>query len=311
MRASRGALAALLAVAFAAAVAGCGGGSPSKPKKPAAGPAAGRPPVTIGTKNFPEEFLLGELYARALRAKGFRVSLKSNVGATEIIYRALTSGTLDMYPEYTGVLGSVIGNIRRQPSSEGAAYLVAKRVAARDRLDLLDRTPFSDRDVLVVKPSFASRYRVSSIPQLSRVPRSVTVAGPPEFRTREQGFLGLEMVYGLKNLEFRPLRIGEQYGALDSGKVDAADAFSTDGQLRSGHFVVLKDPRNLFGFQNAAPLVRREVVRKEGPLFAATLNAVSAKLTTQAMRRMNAAVVLKQRSPGVVAESFLRSNGLK
>jgi osmoprotectant transport system substrate-binding protein len=119
-------------------------------------------------------------------------------------------------------------------------------------------------------------------------------------------------MYGLDRLVFRAQRIGTQYAALDSGTVDAADVFTTDGQLQSEEkYVVLKDPKNVFGFQNEAPLVRQKVLDTEGPEFAATLNAVSAKLTTAEMRRMNAAVVLRRQSPAAVADHFLRANGLK
>jgi osmoprotectant transport system substrate-binding protein len=303
--------AAAIVVTVGFAVAGCG--SSSKPSTGTAkGPGAGKPTVTFGTKNFPEQFLLGELYAQALTAKGFKVKLKSDVGATEIIYRALTLGTLDAYPEYTGILRTVIGAKSARAVSADDAYRQARQVAAREGIVMLRPTPFVDRDVLAVKPAFASRYHVRSIPDLANVPRTVRVSGAPEFRTRVEGFVGLEHVYGLRNISFRAQRIGTQYAALDSGKVDAADVFTTDGQLRSGSaYVVLKDPKNLFGFQNEAPLVRQKVLDMQGPAFAETLNAVSAKLTTAVMRQMNASVVLQGQSPAVVADEFLRDNHLK
>jgi osmoprotectant transport system substrate-binding protein len=301
--------AAALLLAATLALAGCGSSGSSGSS--ATGPAAGKPPLTFGTKNFPEEYLLGQLYAQALRAKGYKVNLKADVGATEIIYRALTLGTLDAYPEYTGILNTVIGgNDSRQPSAM-EAYRQARQVAARSGIAMLNPTPFEDRDVLAVKPEFAQRYKVSSIADLAKVPRRVRVAGAPEFRTRVEGFIGLQTVYGLNRISFRPHRIGTQYAALDDGTVDAADVFSTDGQLTGSKYVVLKDPRNVFGFQNVAPLVRQKVLDAEGPEFAAVVNAVSAKLTTPAMRRMNAAVVIQNKSPAAVASEFLRANKLK
>lgn len=239
------------------------------------------------------------------------MELKSDVGATEIIYRALTLGTLDAYPEYTGVLNAVIGGNSNGAHSDAQSYVEARQVAAKQGIAMLNPTPFVDRDELAVKPAFAERYHVRSIPDLAKVPRAVRIAGPPEFRTRVQGFIGLQTEYGLRNLTFRPFAIGNQYEALDAGKVDAADVFTTDGQLQGGSYVVLKDPRNLFGFQNAAPLVRQKVLDTEGPQFGATLNAVSAKLTTGAMRAMNAAVVLRGDPPAKVADQFLRSQHLK
>lgn len=275
----------------------------------ASGPGAGKPPVTIGTKNFPEAYLLGQLYSQALRAKGYTVNLKTDIGATELIYRALTSKTLDMYPDYTGVIGAVIGN-QKNPKTAGEAYQIAQHVVAKDNVVLLDKAPFTDRDAIAVKPELAQRYRLSSVEDLARVPGPVTVGGPPEFRTREQGMVGLGKEYGLANLRFRPYKIGEQYEQLDKGRIEAADVFTTDGPLSRGGYVVLKDPKGLFGFQNGVPLVRRDVVDREGQEFVTTVNAVSALLTTMEMRRMNAAMTLASRSPAGVAEEFLRNHHL-
>jgi osmoprotectant transport system substrate-binding protein len=301
----------LVSLAVVAALAGCGSSSGSKAAT-VKGPGAGKPPITFGTKNFPEQFLLGELYTQALRAKGFHVNLKSDVGATEIIYRALTLGTLDAYPEYTGILRTVIGGETTRATNAEQAYRQAREVAGHDGIGMLDRTPFADRDVLAVKPAFARKYHLRSIPDLAGVPRAVRVSGAPEFRTRLEGYLGLQQVYGLHNIVFRPRRIGTQYAALDAGTVDAADAFTTDGQLTStDKYVVLRDPKNLFGFQNEAPLVRQKVLDVEGPAFADTLNAVSRVLTTRVMRQMNASVALRGQSPTVVADEFLRAHHLK
>jgi osmoprotectant transport system substrate-binding protein len=276
----------------------------------ASGPGAGKPPITIGTKNFPEAYLLGQLYTQALRAKGFTVNLKTDIGATELIYRALTSKSLDMYPDYTGVIDAVIGNDQTNPRSASETYRNAQRAVAPENIVLLDRAPFTDRDAIAVKPELATRYKLESVEDLARVPAAVTVGGPPEFRTREQGMVGLDKEYGLTNLRFRPYRIGEQYEQLDKGRIDAADVFTTDGQLSRGGYVVLKDPKGLFGFQNGVPLVRKDVVDREGQAFVTTVNAVSALLTTTEMRRMNAAMTLASRSPAGVAEEFLRNHHL-
>jgi osmoprotectant transport system substrate-binding protein len=277
----------------------------------AVGPGAGKPPITIGTKNFPEAYLLGQLYAQALRAQGFTVSLKTDIGATELIYRALTSKTLDMYPDYTGVIGAVIGNQKTNPKTEQEAYRDAQRVVQPDGIVLLDPAPFTDRDAIAVKPAMAQRYNLQSVEDLARLPAPVTIGGPPEFRTREQGMVGLESEYGLSRLRFRPYKIGEQYEQLDRGRIDAADVFTTDGQLSRGGYVVLRDPKGLFGFQNGVPLVRRDVVDREGQAFVDTINKVSAALTTTEMRRMNAAMTLAARSPAGVAEEFLRNHRLR
>jgi hypothetical protein len=117
--------------------------------------------------------------------------------------------------------------------------------------------------------------------------------------------------YGLNNINFVPLAIGLQYQALDKGTVNVATVFTTDGQLQSGHYVILTDTKHIFGFQNVAPLVSPKVVAEEGPAFAQTLNAVSAKLTTHVMQRLNAAVDIFKLDPATVASKFLQVNGLK
>jgi osmoprotectant transport system substrate-binding protein len=297
--------AAVLAALLLVASAGCGGSEEAEesPKRPGS-----RPPVTIGTKNFPEQFVLGELYAQALRARGFRVELKKDIGATEIIHRALRRGTLDMYPEYIGVL---VAEVARAgvPASAREAYLRAKSFEEDGGFTLLDRTPFANRDALAVKPAYARRHRLESIGDLERVGGKVKVGAPPEFRTRFEGFVGLREEYGLDNLDFTPIPIGDQYRALTSGRIDAADVFTTDGELEDSSLVILDDPENLFGFQNVAPVVSQRTLRAQGPRFARTINAVSALLTTEVMRSMNAAM-LRGQDPEAVAARFLREQDL-
>ena len=137
-----------------------------------------------------------------------------------------------------------------------------------------------------------------------------TVGGAPEFATRFEGLVGLKQEYGLTNVKFKPLAIGLQYKALDDGQIQVADVFTTDGQLQGKKYVVLKDPKNVFGFQNVAPVVSKKVLAAQGPAFEQTLDAVSAKLTNDAMQKMNGAVDLDKQKPAAVAKTFLQANGL-
>jgi osmoprotectant transport system substrate-binding protein len=283
---------------------GCGGDP--KPKRPA---TPNGPVITIGTKNFTEQFILGELYAQALRANGFRVRLKSDIGASEIVDRALTAGSLDMYPEYTGVMLSELAGNRERPSSAAAAYRDAKAFQEKRGFTLLAMTPFSDQNALAVTPGFARRHRLRSIGDLARLPGTVEVGAPPEFRTRFEGISGLRQLYGLDRIGVRVLLIGEQYSELDRGRISVANVFTTDGQLEAGRYTLLSDPRALFAFQNVAPVVRKDLVRRY-PRLRAVLDSVSVKLTTAAMRRMNADAVQRKRPPAVVASRFLRRVGL-
>ncbi len=296
------------ALIAALVLAGCGGSSSTSGN---AAPGAGKPRITLGTKNFSEAVLLGELYAQALEAKGFKVDLKPDIGATEVVDRALTNGTIDLYPEYTGVILSVVKRQPVPPKTERETYDQARAFEAHRGFDLLEPTPFENRDAIAVTKRFArDNHGISSLGDLKRLGSTVVLSGAPEFRTRFAGLLGLRAEYGLEQLKYKALPIGEGYPALDSGKVQAAAVFTTDGQLASGRYQLLDDPKAIFGFQHVVPVVSRKVLEEEGSAFAATLDAVSAKLTNAAMQRLNKAVALDKQDPAAVAKVFLRTSGL-
>ena len=155
----------------------------------------------------------------------------------------------------------------------------------------------------------AQKYGLKSVADLKKVP-DLTLAAFPEFRTRETGLVGMKKRYGITDVKFTPLAGISAYKLLDDGKVLAADVFSTDPPLATTKYVVLKDPKNIFGFQNVVPIVSNKVVAEYGPKFAPTLNAVRAKLTLKAMIAMNTAVAVDKKPPAQVAEAFLKANGL-
>lgn len=304
---------------LAIVVAACGSSSKSSSKSSSASsktsasaassPGAGKPPVTLGDKNFTEEYILGSLYQEALQAKGYKVTLKGNIGSSEIVYKALQSGQIDMYPEYTGVLLSAVAGVTTPPHSAQQAYSEAQAFAHKHGFVLLDQTPFYDSDALGALKGFAKKNNLTTVSDLKKFGKSLKLGGAPEFATRYEGLLGLKQVYGL-NPTFVPLAIGLTYTALDSGKVQVSDVFTTDPQLITGKYMILSDPHKVFGFQNVAPIVKQSVVSAEGPAFSQTINKVSALLTIPAIQRMNAAVALDKQSPAAVAHAFLAANGL-
>jgi len=311
-----GTLSVLLVAALSIALAACGSSkskssssSASTPAPAASGPGVGKPAVTLGDKNFSEENILGALYAQALRAKGYKVTLKDNVGSSELIYKALTAGQIDLYPEYTGVLLSAIAGQTRNPSSATAAYSQAKAFVEKHGLTLLKTTPFFDSNALATLPSYASKHGLKSIADLKGLGRSVKLGAPPEFATRFEGLPGIKQEYGV-NPTFVPIAIELSYKALEGGQVDVQNVFTTDGQLLSGKFTLLADPKHVFGFQNVSPIVRRSVLAAEGPAFGETLDKVSSLLTIKAIQQMNAAVNVEKQTPASVAQQFLHANGL-
>jgi osmoprotectant transport system substrate-binding protein len=276
---------------------------------PSGQPGKGKPAVTLGDKNFTEQYILGELYSQALKAKGFKVTVKKNIGSSEITDKALTSGKIDLYPEYTGVIVQELAHQNNQPKSADETYQRASAYEAKRGFVTLTKTPFFDADGLAVKPAYAQKNGLKTAADLKKV-GSFSYGAPAENKTRFQGVVGMKKVYGLTKLKFVPLTIGLQYPALASGKIDVAAVFTTDGQLKGGKYTVLADTKGIFGFQNVAPVVSKKVLTAEGPAFQQTLNAVSAKLNNEAMQTMNAAVDLDKQDPSTVAKAFLNANGL-
>src|SRR3954453_20881578 len=198
---------------------GCGG---SDTPKQSTSRRAAEAPLRIGTKNFAEQFLLGELYKQAVEAKGFPVVVKANIGSSEIIHQALTDGALAMYPEYVGVLLSEVANERTRPKNPQAAYAEAQAFERGRGFMLLGMTPFSDANALAVTPAYARRHHVRSIADLGKVPGGVRIGAPPEFETRSGGLGGTRARYGIRDSHFGALPLGRQYSALGSGRVDVA-----------------------------------------------------------------------------------------
>jgi osmoprotectant transport system substrate-binding protein len=270
--------------------------------------AAG-PTVVIGTKNFPEEYILGQLYKQALEAKGFTVSYKENIGSTELIQTALTSGKINFYPEYTGVIVQNVFHHALSGNSEQATWALAKQLEEKTGFTLFARTPFSDLDVIAVTNATAKKYGLHSVADLKKVP-NLTLAGYPEYKTRNTGLVGVKKFYGI-NPKFVPLAGISAYVLLDSGQIVAADVFTTDPPLaKPSKYTQLADPKHVSGYQNVAPIVSQKLASALGPKFKQTADAVSAKLTQAAIIAMNKAVIVDKQTPAVVAKAFLKANGL-
>jgi osmoprotectant transport system substrate-binding protein len=306
------------ALALGVGLAACGSNSSSSSTSTTAStsssssggsPGAGKPAITLGDKNFAEENILGALYAQALQAKGFTVNVKDNVGSTEIIYKALQAGQVDVYPEYTGVLLSAVAEQKTNPTSASAAAAEAKAFLEKHGATLLNTTPFYDSDALATLPAYATKNKLKSIADLKALGNGVKLGAAPEFATRQEGLLGLKSEYGI-DPTFKPIAIELSYKALETSQVDVQDVFTTDAQLLGGKFTVLEDPKHVFGFQNVAPVVKQTVLAAEGPAFAETLDKVSALLTIPAIQQMNKAVSVDKQSASSVAKQFLAANGL-
>ena len=271
---------------------------------------AATPTIVIGTKNFGEEYILGQLYKQALEAKGFKVTYKENIGSTELIQTSLTSGKINMYPEYTGVIVQVVFNRAKSGKTAQATYQLAKSLEAKKGFTLLKPTPFYNSDVVAVTNATAQEHGLKSIGDLKKL-GSFKFGGFPECKTRNTCFAGYTKQYGIDNASFLPLAGISAYAALDAGKVLAADVFSTDPPLgANSKYTVLADPKHVAGFQNVAPIVKSSVASAAGASFTNTVNAVSGKLTQDAIVAMNKAVSIDKKSAASVAKQFLQANDL-
>jgi osmoprotectant transport system substrate-binding protein len=305
---------ALLAVALAIGLAACGSSDKKSSESgsgstAAAQPGKGKPAITLGSKNFTEEYILGQLYTQALRAKGYNVTLKNNIGSSEITDKALTTGKIDGYPEYTGVIVQELAHDNSKPKSAEETFTKAKAFQEKRGFALLDKSPGQDADVNVTTPKYAQAHGIKTTADLKKV-SGFKFGAPPENKTRYQGAVGMKQVYGL-NFKFVPLTIGLRYQALDSGKVDVIAGFTTEGQLADKKkYLLLSDPKGIFGFQNITPVINKKKLDAMGPEFQDTMNAVTSKLTNEALQKMNGAVDLDKQKPADVAKQFLQANGL-
>jgi osmoprotectant transport system substrate-binding protein len=268
-----------------------------------------RPVIRLGTKNFTEQFIVGEIYAQALRAKGFRVDVKRNLGSSELVHRALSGGAIDLYPEYIGVIVQEIARQPHRPRSADETYREAKAFEAGRGFEVLDMSPGFNRLANAVTAETARRHGLRTMPDLERLGR-YRYGAFPENRVRFQGALGVRKAYGL-DFAFIGLPNGRHYEALDRGDVDVIDVGTTDAQLSDrSRYRVLADPKGIFGYQNIAPIVSRATIRAQGPGLARTLDAVTAALTNAALQEMNGAVDLGGRQPAAVARRFLLDHQL-
>lgn len=273
-----------------------------------------KPTITIGTKNFPEEFILGYLYGEALQAKGFKVNYKGSFGSSEEADTAIRSGKMNFYPEYTGIIALDLAQKPSQsetfPSTAQATYAYAKKYEEKHGLTLLRQTPFVDSDTITVLSSFAQAHGLKTISDIAKL-KSFNYGGYPECKTRITCYAGLQKIYKLKNLSFTSLGSISVYTLLDQNQIDGGDGFTTDPQQRSKKYTTLVDNKHIFGFENVAPVVSQKLLPgSNGTLFQKTCNKVSSLLTVKAMRAMDNAAYNQSETPQQIAHDFLKANGM-
>ena len=298
---------ALTASAVMLAVAACGSGS-SDPL--ASGGSTGKADagtIVVGSANFPESELLAEIYAGALSAKGVKVETKLRIGSRETYIPALREGSIDLIPEYTGVLAQYFSKDLKATDAEGVYAELKAAVPAT--LTILDKSAAEDKDAVVVTKDTATRLGLKSIGDLASPAKDLTLGGPPEWKIRPTGVPGLKKVYNVEFKTFRPLDPGGRLSveALKNGQVDAVNLFTTDPFIAANGFVILDDPKSMFAAQNVVPLI---TTSKVNDTITTALNAVSAKLDTSTLGELVKEVVIDKKDADLVAKEFLTKNGL-
>lgn len=272
------------------------------------GTAKGRS-ITVGSKGFAESWIMGELYAQGLRALGYTVDLKTNVGSSDIISAALLSGQIDLYPEYTGVmLVSFMGEEKLMNSAE-ETYELAQTWAEDNQVTMLNATPFENKNAVAVRADFAEEHDLKTVSDLKGI-GDFTYSTYPDNVTGAQGYEGIVDAYGLDNMKLKTLSIGLNYQAIERGEIEAADVFTTDPQLLRSDLVVLDDNKKVFGFQNVVPLIRDDVFADLDDGASEFLNELQSLLTLEAIQAMNEASAVNRLDPAQVAKVFLEDNGL-
>jgi osmoprotectant transport system substrate-binding protein len=301
-----------IALAFTATVAmlgvaACGSGSNDPLAAGGSASKAATSTIVVGSANFPESALLAEIYAGALSAKGVTVQKKLNIGSRETYIPALKDGSIDLIPEYTGVLDQYF-NKNATATTSDAVYAELK-AAVPATMTVLDKSAAEDKDAVVVTQKTAAKYGLKTIEDLGPLAKNLTLGGPPEWKTRPTGVPGLKKVYNLDFKTFRPLDAGGPLSvqALKNGQVDAVNLFTTDPSVAANGFVILGDPKSLFAAQNVVPLITKSKVT---PTITTTLNAISAKLDTATLGQLVKEVVIDKKDPAVVAKEFLTKNNL-
>ncbi len=289
---------ACLGVATALVAAACGGGGGSDST------------VSVGSKDFTEQLIIGEMYALMLEENGFAVERKLNLGGTPVAQAAIESGEIDLYPEYTGT--ALLTVLKLPVSGDQQAVYETVKQAYQEQFHLvwLDPAPMNNTQALAMTEEQAEALDIRTISDFAAQASTLTLIGPPEFEIREDGLPGLQAAYGNFSLKgYKAVDPGLRYKGLVDGEADVAVAFGTDGEIDAFNLVVLEDDQGLFPPYQVAPIVSQAAL-DENPGIAEALNQLSPLLNDGVMRQLNYEVSGNQREPAEVAREFLVNAGL-
>lgn len=266
--------------------------------------------IVIGSKNFSEQLILGNMVADLIENKtDIQVERKLNLGGSQVAFSALNKGDIDIYVEYTGT--GLVNILKKNPESnpDKVYSMVQKEFNQKYGIQLLKPIGFNNTYALAVRQDTAEQYGLNSISDLAKVSNNLVMGPTLEFPNRDDGLIGLKKAYNLNFKDVKAVDGGLRYTALDKHKSDVIDAFSTDGLLEAFHLKVLKDDKNFFPPYYAVPIIKQETLKKH-PELQKTINSLAGKLTDEKMRELNYKVDSLKQSPAKVAKEFLEKEGL-
>lgn len=266
--------------------------------------------IRVGSKDFTEQFILGEMYALVLEDQGLNVERKLNLGGTPVAQASLQSDQIDLYPEYTG---TGLLTVLKEPTSSDQKQVyetVSQGYKEKYNLVWLDPAPMNNTQALAMTAEKSQQQNIKTLSQMVAKASELVMLGPPEFQEREDGLPGLKKAYGDFQLkEYKSVEMGLRYRGLIDNQGDVVVASGTDGEISAYNLVLLEDDRNLFPPYQVAPVVRQEVLDQH-PEIREALNALSSKLTNETMQRLNYQVSGEQQEPAAVAKAFLVQEGM-
>jgi glycine betaine/choline ABC-type transport system substrate-binding protein len=268
--------------------------------------------LTIGSKNFTEQFILGEIYSQALEAAGYDVSTDLNLGSEQVALKALEDGEISGYPEYTSTALTSFFDTPPEDVPSDAQEAVDQAQPDFEKLGLtaFTPTPFADANAVGLLTSTADDLGVSTISDLEGKSQDLTLAGSPECRQRIDCLAGLEKYYGLQFAKFTPIDIGLRYEVLDKGDADLSILFTSDGQLaNSDKYTLLEDDKGVRPAGNVIFISDAKVAEDAGPDYQATIEKVQEGLTLEVMQELNARVDVDKEKPEDVAAEYLQEAG--
>jgi osmoprotectant transport system substrate-binding protein len=319
----RALLAALAALALTLGIAACGDSDDSTTTDSGEGSGAagaiasnpdnGKVSLTIGSKNFPEQEILGEIYAQALSAAGYKVKSALNLGSETVALKAVKSGQISGYPEYASTaLTSFFGlEPEEVPADAAEAWEKANQEFEKEGLEAFEPTPFASANAVGTTKEIADEYELETVSDLEGASEKLSLYGSPECRQRIDCLAGLEKLYGLKFKSFTPVDIGLRYTVLEKGQADLSILFTTDPQLsaEADKYVILEDAKEVFPAGNIIFVTEKAVAEEAGPDYEKTILQVQEGLTLQVMQELDARVELEKETPKAAAKAYLEEAG--